>query len=191
MILKAIKKGAKKVLGGPVGLYKKGREIGTRIRQNPVGAVMGLNYCGPGTKLEGQKAVNSTDKICKSHDYDYNRINQMAAKGASKAEQRRAVRQADNAMLKRLDRDVKLKDKFSLGHIVSKGGIWLKTKLEDAGVLDPLKFAGGSNTSHTPAVKEQPGDYESALTGQSLESQNQAPVAHYSKSMRHGSKPHY
>lgn len=175
MFFQALKKGVKKVLRGPKGIVDSVREFGTRARLNPVGAAMGMNYCGPGTKLEGQKARNQTDKICKSHDYDYNRINQMAARGASKEAQKKAVRKADKAMLDRLDRDVSLKDKLSVGYAVSKGGIWLKNRLEDVGLLDPLKFAGGKNKSHTPGVAEQEGDYTSSLTGDSLESEDRSP----------------
>lgn len=165
MFFQGIKRGVKKILGAPKGIVKKIKKFGTNLRQNPFGAPMGMNYCGPGTKLEGQKARNQTDKICKSHDYDYNRVNQMAAKGASKAEQRKAIRKADKAMLERLDRDVPTKDKFSIGYHVTKGGIWLKNKLEDAGILDPLKFAGGKNISKYPNIREDPGDYESSLIG--------------------------
>lgn len=166
MILKGIKKGIKKVLGAPKGIVKGIKNFATRVRQNPVGAVLGLNYCGPGTKLEGQKATNQTDKICKSHDYDYNRINQMASKGFSKERIAKAIRKADNAMLKRLDRDVKNKD---MGYHISKGGIWLKTKLEDAGLLDPFKFAGGKGSSYTaPEAKEEEGDYQSSLVGSAI-----------------------
>jgi len=137
------------------------------FKRNPYGAAMGLNYCGPGTKLEGQKHTNATDKVCKSHDFDYNRVNKMAALGKSKEEQRKAVRAADNAMLQRLERDVPTKEKFSLGYAVSKGGIWLKNKLEDIGVLDPLKFAGGKNKTYDTNLssKEEAGDYKSVLPG--------------------------
>jgi hypothetical protein len=138
-----------------------------RFKINPYGAAIGMNYCGPGTQLVGQKALNATDKVCKSHDFDYNRVNKMAALGRSKEEQRQAVRKADKAMLQRLEKDVPLKEKFSLGYAVSKGGIWLKNKLEDIGVLDPLKFAGGKNKTYDTKLssKEEAGDYKTVLPG--------------------------
>ena len=42
--------------------------------------VPGYSYCGPGTKLKGQPAVNKLDEYCKQHDIFYSKNNDTAAR---------------------------------------------------------------------------------------------------------------
>src|SRR5436190_5400377 len=65
------------------GLYVKpykGKGILNTIIDNlPVSLhVPGYNYCGPGTKLRGQPAVNKLDEYCKQHDIFYSKNSDTA-----------------------------------------------------------------------------------------------------------------
>src|SRR5436190_3012793 len=67
------------------GLYVKpyiGKGILNTIIDNlPISLhVPGYNYCGPGTKLRGQPAVNKLDEYCKQHDVFYSKNTNTAAR---------------------------------------------------------------------------------------------------------------
>ena len=67
------------------GLYVKpyiGKGILNTIIDNlPISLhVPGYNYCGPGTKLRGQPAVNKLDEYCKQHDIFYSKNTNTAAR---------------------------------------------------------------------------------------------------------------
>src|SRR5436190_10440535 len=67
------------------GLYVKpykGKGILNTIIDNlPVSLhVPEYNYCGPGTKLRGQPAVNKLDEYCKQHDILYSKNSDTAAR---------------------------------------------------------------------------------------------------------------
>ena len=67
------------------GMYAKpysGKGILNTIIDNlPVSLhVPGYNYCGPGTKLRGQPAVNKLDEYCKQHDIFYSKNTDTAAR---------------------------------------------------------------------------------------------------------------
>src|SRR5436190_20969396 len=61
---------------------KRGKGIlNTIIDHLPVSLhVPGYNYCGPGTKLRGQPAVNKLDEYCKQHDIFYSKNTNIAAR---------------------------------------------------------------------------------------------------------------
>ena len=61
---------------------KRGKGIlNTIIDHLPVSLhVPGYNYCGPGTKLRGQPAVNKLDEYCKQHDIFYSKNSDTAAR---------------------------------------------------------------------------------------------------------------
>ena len=61
---------------------KRGKGIlNTIIDHLPVSLhVPGYNYCGPGTKLRGQPAVNKLDEYCKQHDIFYSKTSDTAAR---------------------------------------------------------------------------------------------------------------
>ena len=104
---------------------------------------MGIaNFMGPSTQVikrlqRGDPARTPSDMTAKMHDIQY-----ALAQGAkSKEEQLKLVREADERMLRNLDRIEKAgtDSKFN----TRQGKLILaKTKLEDAGILDPSKFAG-------------------------------------------------
>ena len=55
--------------------------LNTIIDRLPVSLhVPGYNYCGPGTKLRGQPAVNKLDEYCKQHDIFYSNNSDTAAR---------------------------------------------------------------------------------------------------------------
>jgi len=55
--------------------------LNTIIDKLPVSLhVPGYNYCGPGTKLVGQPAVNKLDEYCKQHDIFYSKNKDTAAR---------------------------------------------------------------------------------------------------------------
>ena len=67
------------------GMYAKpysGKGILNTIIDNlPVSLyVPGYNYCGPGTKLRGQPAVNKLDEYCKQHDIFYSKNSDTATR---------------------------------------------------------------------------------------------------------------
>jgi hypothetical protein len=122
---------------------KKFNEIKEGIRVNPVLGILGEPYCGPGTKLEGQRPISTTSKICHDHDYRYNTIEKAKKAGISRKEREDMMRDADEIMLRELDntKETKLRDKIV--HTISKAGIKAKVWAEDNLGLDKLRFAGG------------------------------------------------
>jgi hypothetical protein len=110
------------------------------FKVNPT--ALGLaNYCGPGTKLEGQPCKSKSDCACKKHDYDFQNIREkMKDKEIDKKEAKELVRNADNDLLNSLSeiKETSLSDKFV--NNISYAGIRIKTKLEDYSLLDPLTF---------------------------------------------------
>ena len=55
--------------------------LNTIIDKLPISLhVPGYNYCGPGTKLKGQAAVNKLDEYCKQHDIFYSKTSDTAAR---------------------------------------------------------------------------------------------------------------
>jgi len=128
------------------------QEAKERFRRNPVGAILGFEYCGPGTKLEGQKPKNKTDSVCKDHDEDYGMIDELAEQGIDDALIQKAIRKADNKMLKALEQ-VPDAEKRSLGYKFAKYGILGKRKLEDLGIIGKRAFAGRKK----PLLNQNPG----------------------------------
>lgn len=86
------------------------------------------NYCGPFNDLQNGEPTNSTDSVCKNHDYAYEN-----AFNAPKNQQKGLIRQADLTMLDEL-KTVQPQD-FSerLGKGIAWGGISAKIALENAG----------------------------------------------------------
>ena len=117
----------------------KGRGLSTivnRLRVNPLGAGK-YNYCGPFTKMEGQKPVNNTDKACMYHDIDYENIKQQRKSGMiDDNTTRKLVREADNKMLESMKNETGVLN--SLVRNIIKG----KEKLEDWKILNPKLFVG-------------------------------------------------
>ena len=71
-------KSRKDVRRGP---KKGGGILNTIIDKLPISLhVPGYNYCGPGTKLKGQPAVNKLDEYCKQHDIFYSKNSDTAAR---------------------------------------------------------------------------------------------------------------
>jgi hypothetical protein len=134
---KVKRKNIRSTFQGIVNSSKKWRES---RRINPYG--MGIaNYCGPGTKLLGQKAKSGTDSICKTHDYSFEKIyRKLKDNKITKEQAKQEVRKADNTMLENLK---KVKEKSIQNKLLNKfsyAGIKLKTILEDNSLLDNLKF---------------------------------------------------
>lgn len=143
--LKSRMKARKKAMKGKGfinSLYKKIKSKVNQFRLNPVGAPLGFNYCGPGTKMEGQQPTSKTDGVCKTHDEDYDRITERRKEGLSDAETKKLVREADKKMIDSLD-NIK-EDGFikKAGYYLSKYGIKGKMMLENAGLLNPKRFVG-------------------------------------------------
>ena len=71
MVKKVVKRGRKKGAG----------ILNTIIDKLPISLhVPGYNYCGPGTKLKGQPAVNKLDEYCKQHDIFYSKNSDTASR---------------------------------------------------------------------------------------------------------------
>lgn len=125
-----------------IGQYiQKIKNIPKSLKVNPLGLGM-ANYCGPGTKLEGQRSMSKTDDICKKHDYDYENIKQKMKSGDySRDESIKKTRQADNEMLTRLKKTKENNWVDKIVHTAGTLGIKAKTILEDLNILDPLRFS--------------------------------------------------
>lgn len=123
------------------GLYVKAKDKAKQCRLNPVGCAFNFNYCGPFTKLEGQIPTNDVDKICLTHDYDYNRIDKMKKEGIDKSILEDEVRKADEKMLDAL-KYIPDSQQKTAGYKLAKYGIYGKTQLEDMGILPKTAFAG-------------------------------------------------
>jgi len=95
----------------------------------------GYNYCGPGTQLKGQKAINGADSACEVHDYEYEAFAKNKDK-VSKKDLTRMIRESDNKLINSIENS----GVDDLGSELSKLGIKAKMKLEDFGLLDPMKF---------------------------------------------------
>jgi hypothetical protein len=95
----------------------------------------GYNYCGPGTQLNGQKAINGADSACEVHDYEYDAFAKNKDK-VSKADLQRMIRDSDNKLINSIEKS----GVNDLGSQLSQLAIKAKMKLEDWGVLSPLKF---------------------------------------------------
>ena len=118
-------------------------QIKESIRVNPTLGFLGYNYCGPNTKLEGQKPSNKIDRICEQHDYSFEAIEKAKKAGIDRATREAMTREADERMLQQL-RDIKpegLSEK--IGHTISRLGIGAKVLAEDLGLIDKLKYSGG------------------------------------------------
>lgn len=116
------------------------KNFSTSIKNNPSG--LGLaNYCGPGTKLNGQPCTSKSDCACKKHDYDYQNISNNYKTGKiNKNNAIMEVRNSDNQLLNSL-RNIKEKNiTDKIVNNVSYAGIKLKTILEDQSLLDPTYF---------------------------------------------------
>jgi hypothetical protein len=128
--------------GGFVGrLVDKAKAEFNKFKTNPVGYFAGYEWCGPYTNIDkAGKPTNATDAVCKTHDYDYNKIQEDRKSGKldDKAT-KQAVRKADKDMLDSLKKipNKGLKDK------VAEFAIKAKTKAEDYGILNPKTFVGG------------------------------------------------
>ena len=130
-----------KVKDTTVSVYRGYKELKESKRLNPYG--LGIaNYCGPGTKMEGQKAKSATDAVCKRHDEDFVDVSHGFKSG--RYDRKTAIhktREADNRMLSSLKQVKETKFRDKLLNKGSYAGIKLKTKLEDWKILDPLKFS--------------------------------------------------
>jgi hypothetical protein len=128
-------------------LYQKAKnkynQIKESIRVNPTLGYLGFNFCGPDTKLEGQKPSNRTDRICEKHDYAYSSVEKARIAGIDRATREAMTREADERMLNELANTTPEGFTEKIGHALSTLGIKGKVKLEDLGLLDRLKFSGG------------------------------------------------
>lgn len=134
-------KQVKKRTAGIHNYINKLKNLPTALKTNPLGLGM-ANYCGPGTKLVGQKPTSKSDEVCMSHDYDYEDVQKKYKQGIySKEEAIKKTRQADEKMLSSLKTisEDNLIDKVV--HTGSQLGIKFKNILEDLNILDPLKFS--------------------------------------------------
>jgi hypothetical protein len=95
----------------------------------------GYNYCGPGTQLNGQKAINGTDSACQVHDYEYDAFKNNRDK-VSHGDLTRMIRESDQKLINSIENS----GIDDLGSELSKLGIKAKMQLEDWGLMDPLKF---------------------------------------------------
>ena len=93
----------------------------------------GHNYCGSGTKLEGQKPTNKTDSACQKHDYAYDEI-QKNKKDIDRNDLKQRVRNADIELIN----DVK--NENSLGSKIVGNAIKLKNWAEDKGIINHELF---------------------------------------------------
>ena len=112
------------------------------ILRLPNGRMGIANFMGPQTQVIKRLQRNDpgrtpSDMTAKMHDIQYN----LAQGANSEQEQLRLIRDADNRMIRNLNR---IEAEGSDSRFNTKQGklIVAKTKLEDAGVLDPKKFAG-------------------------------------------------
>ena len=112
------------------------------ILKLPNGRMGIANYMGPGTQVikrlqRGDPGRTPSDMTAKLHDIQYN----LAQGASNEKEQLRLVREADNRMIRNLNR---IEAEGSDSKFNTKQGklIVAKTKLEDMGILDPKKFAG-------------------------------------------------
>ena len=112
------------------------------ILRLPNGRMGIANFMGPQTQVIKRLQRNDpgrtpSDMTAKMHDIQYN----LAQGANSEQEQLRLIRDADNRMIRNLNR---IEAEGSDSRFNTKQGklIAAKTKLEDAGVLDPKKFAG-------------------------------------------------
>lgn len=85
------------------------------------------NYCGPGTRIDLEKVrnyppFNEIDNICRTHDLGYLAASKLTSQDAKE----KAIRQADEVMLRDLE---KFKDKE--GYTLAKLAISAKNKAED------------------------------------------------------------
>jgi hypothetical protein len=99
----------------------------------------GYRYAGPGTDILGNisnevRPINKTDDAARNHDLQYELIGK--SKDISRDEKKKLVRQADEVFMDQL----RGAESDLLGNKASRFGIASKMKLEDWGLLDPLKF---------------------------------------------------
>jgi hypothetical protein len=115
-----------------------------QFKRNPIGAILGAEYCAPFTDLStDRKPTSATDAVCKKHDYAYQEISKAKERNVPREQRIKMTRKADNDMINELEtfKEQGLKNKTL--HFLSKNGIKLKRYLEDKNILDPLKFSGG------------------------------------------------
>ena len=107
------------------------------------------NYSGPGTAVaarvkRGDKPVNYTDAVAQKHDINYHNLEQDYRTGRiGKPKALSLARAADQQMVAQLKAAPKGKGSFynRAENALTKQIISSKMKLEDAGTLDPEKFA--------------------------------------------------
>ena len=125
---------------------RRNQENGNYEKHAPFG-----NYIGPNTDVlrrirEGVKPTTETDAAAQRHDIAYYTIRQGLRKQTlSIPMAKEKTREADNRLLTDAKRNLRRK----FGHPVEMAhasaalaGIGSKEMLEDAGILDPLKFIG-------------------------------------------------
>jgi len=112
------------------------------ILRLPNGRMGIANFMGPQTQVikrlqRGDPGRTPSDMTAKMHDIQYN----LAQGASNEQEQLRLVREADNRMIRNLNR---IESEGTDSRFNTKQGklILAKTKLEDVGILDPKKFAG-------------------------------------------------
>ena len=86
------------------------------------------NYCGSGTKLNGQEATNNTDEACKKHDYSYDNIKNNRD-NLDNNNIKQMVRKAD------IDLINNVKNENNIGSFLVRNGMRLKNFAEDHGII--------------------------------------------------------
>lgn len=109
-----------------------------RLKVNPYGLGY-YNYCGPGTKFEGQEPVDEVDCACQDHDADYVRFRKME-KGP---ELKRLVREADEKLIDKADKAKINSWMGKTARFTVRNTIRAKTMAEDAGITSYDKQIGG------------------------------------------------
>jgi len=109
-----------------------------RLKVNPYGLGY-YNYCGPGTKFEGQEPVDDVDRACQDHDADYVRFRKIQ-KGP---ELKKMVRDADEKLIKKADEAKVDSWMGKTARFTVRNTIRAKTMAEDAGITSYEKQIGG------------------------------------------------
>lgn len=147
-ILKTSGRGVKLSGGAAPQMFPGEKHI---MMTNKMGKRVRGNWCGPGTHIQerlklGTEPVNDVDAVCKTHDLDYYNVSTGSAKNLPKKEKEKLVRQADAKMLN------SLKNKSGVDAFLARTAIKGKVGLENIGVLNKLKYAGGGELSEDAAA---------------------------------------
>lgn len=132
------------------------------INEKPIHAPGGYNYLGPASNAverikRGVEPINGTDKRAQTHDIEYGKIGDAYKAGKITREQAIQLTRISDQKLKKGFSDVREQPSTKLSEKVinvgAHGAIAGKNLLEDAGILDPMKFTLGEGLHKKPTHK--------------------------------------